>query len=129
MAKLETFKKCVTDFEDIADFVTIYIEEAHPTDGWAFNNNPYSIVKHVNIENRMFAAGMLANQKLPCPLLVDTMSNEANHFFSAVPEKLVIIDVEGKIAYIGGQGPSDYKVEDVRDWLECFRNEKKSKKE
>ena len=127
MAKLDTFKKCVTDFKNIADFITIYIDEAHPTDGWAFNNNPYAIAKHVDIESRMFAAGMLAKQNLGCPLLVDTLSNETNDFFSAIPEKLIIIDAEGKLSYVGAMGPQGYKVEDVNDWLECFRNEKKSK--
>lgn len=36
LAKLREFGEIVHDFADIADFVIVYIEEAHPSDGWAF---------------------------------------------------------------------------------------------
>ena len=36
MAKLRQFNEIARDFTDVADFVVVYIEEAHPTDGWAF---------------------------------------------------------------------------------------------
>lgn len=35
MAKLHDFGEIVRDFSDVADFVIVYIEEAHPSDGWA----------------------------------------------------------------------------------------------
>lgn len=35
VAKLSDFGEIVRDFSDIADFVIVYIEEAHPSDGWA----------------------------------------------------------------------------------------------
>lgn len=34
-AKLRDFGEIVRDFSDVADFVIVYIEEAHPSDGWA----------------------------------------------------------------------------------------------
>ena len=36
MAKLAKFNEIVRDFNDLADFVIIYISEAHANDGWAF---------------------------------------------------------------------------------------------
>ena len=36
MASLEEFAEMVQSFSDVADFLFIYIEEAHPVDGWAF---------------------------------------------------------------------------------------------
>ena len=36
MAKLHIFRRMVRDFGGIADFAVIYIEEAHPADGWFF---------------------------------------------------------------------------------------------
>ena len=36
MAQLRQFNEIARDFTDVADFVVVYIEEAHPTDGWAF---------------------------------------------------------------------------------------------
>ena len=35
VAKLHDFGEIVRDFSDVADFVIVYIEEAHPSDGWA----------------------------------------------------------------------------------------------
>lgn len=36
MDRLRDFNEITADFRDIADFVVIYISEAHPSDGWAF---------------------------------------------------------------------------------------------
>ena len=36
MERLREFSDIMTEFSDIADFLVIYISEAHPTDGWAF---------------------------------------------------------------------------------------------
>ena len=35
VVKLRDFGEIVRDFSDIADFIIVYIEEAHPSDGWA----------------------------------------------------------------------------------------------
>ena len=36
MSALNGFRKLVADFNEIADFLIVYVEEAHPVDGWAF---------------------------------------------------------------------------------------------
>ena len=36
MAKLARFNEIVHDFSDVADFVIVYISEAHARDGWSF---------------------------------------------------------------------------------------------
>ena len=36
MKRLEEFSQIAKQFGDIADFLLVYIEEAHPSDGWAF---------------------------------------------------------------------------------------------
>ena len=36
MERMAEFTQMVKDFSDVADFLIVYIEEAHPTDGWAF---------------------------------------------------------------------------------------------
>lgn len=35
-ARVGEFLNVVQEFSDVADFLSIYVEEAHPTDGWAF---------------------------------------------------------------------------------------------
>ena len=34
--KMKVFRSILSDFGDVADFALVYIEEAHPADGWAF---------------------------------------------------------------------------------------------
>lgn len=34
--RVDEFLGIVREFNDVADFLTVYIEEAHPSDGWAF---------------------------------------------------------------------------------------------
>jgi thiol-disulfide isomerase/thioredoxin len=36
MKKIDKYAEIIADYKDVADFVTVYIEEAHPQDGWAF---------------------------------------------------------------------------------------------
>ena len=36
MNKLNVFGELAQDYSDIVDFVVVYIEEAHPEDGWSF---------------------------------------------------------------------------------------------
>ena len=35
-ARVDEFLSIANEFSDIADFLAVYIEEAHPSDGWAF---------------------------------------------------------------------------------------------
>lgn len=36
MSKLNEFGELAQDYSDIVDFIVVYIEEAHPQDGWSF---------------------------------------------------------------------------------------------
>jgi len=45
------------------------------------------------------------------------MSNAANDAYAAWPERLYIIDANGRITYKGGNGPFKYDPKEVRAWL------------
>jgi Iodothyronine deiodinase len=45
------------------------------------------------------------------------MKNAANDAYAAWPERLYVIDENGRIAYRGGMGPFNYKPAEVRAWL------------
>jgi type I thyroxine 5'-deiodinase len=42
------------------------------------------------------------------PLLVDTVEDEVNRAYSGFPDRLYLIDREGKVIYKGGRGPFGY---------------------
>ena len=52
-------------------------------------------------------------------LFMDTMDNNTNEKYAALPERLFILH-EGKISYIGGVGPFNYHPEEVENWLQRF---------
>lgn len=120
MAKFGEFCKMASSFSDVADFVTVYIEEAHPTDGWAFSNNR-EINTHRTIQDRIQAAKMLLeDHSTSFPVVCDTMKEEANMAYGGLYERLFIIK-DGKIAYEGGRGPRLYFLNEVEEWLANYR--------
>ena len=53
----------------------------------------------------------------PTQFGIDDMSNAANDAYAAWPERIYIVDENGRIAYRGGMGPFHYYPEEARDWL------------
>lgn len=111
------------DYKDHADFLTIYVREAHPTDEWQMKSNekendnvcyaqPKTLAQRVAIAN-----DFTQRFHYPVPFGIDQMDNAANDAYSAWPERLYIIDTSGHVAYKGGNGPFHYTPKEVRDWL------------
>ena len=109
------------DYRDRADFLTVYVREAHPTDEWQMKSNVKDDVCYVQpktLEQRVaIAKDFTARYKFPLPFGIDDMSNAADSAYAAWPERLYIIDETGRIVYRGGLGPFHYKPGEVRDWL------------
>ena len=109
------------DYKEHADFLTVYVREAHPTDEWQMKSNVKDDVCYAQpktLEQRMTIANDFTKRfKYPVPFGVDDMSNAANDAYAAWPERFYIIDESGRIAYRGGMGPFNYKPSEVRDWL------------
>jgi iodothyronine deiodinase-like protein len=109
------------DYKGHADFLTVYVREAHPTDEWQMKSNVKEDVCYAQpktLEQRMAIANDFTKRfKYPLPFGVDDMSNAAELAYAAWPERLYIIDETGRIAYRGGMGPFNYKPAEARDWL------------
>jgi len=102
-------------------FVSVYIDEAHPTDGWSLPINKEEGVcfrRPKTIEDRVKIA-KVSKEKFPSsfPTMVDLMDNNANKAFAAIPERLYGI-VNDKIAFKGGPGPFEYDVDVLEEWLD-----------
>ncbi|KAK2505084.1 hypothetical protein MC885_017076 [Smutsia gigantea] len=101
------------------DFLIIYIEEAHPSDGWVTTDSPYSIPQHRNLEDRVIAARVLQQGAPSCSLVLDTMANSSSSAYGAYFERLYVVQ-SGTIMYQGGRGPDGYQVSELRFWLERY---------
>lgn len=61
-------------------------------------------------EERQEVARTCASRlKLSIPMLIDTMDNAVGQAYAAWPDRLYIVDVEGRIAYQGAPGPAGFR--------------------
>jgi hypothetical protein len=108
-------------YKDRAAFLFVYISEAHPADGWQMPiNEKQGIVfdqPTSHSQRRGIAEKCCAKLKLTIPCVVDTMDNKVDRLYAGWPERLYVIDRDGRIAYAGGEGPFGYKPEEVEKWL------------
>ena len=99
------------------------MREAHPTDEWQMKQNgkdkddvcyaqPKTLQQRVAIAN-----DFTKRYKYSVPFGIDEMSNAANDAYAAWPERLYILDENGRVAYKGGNGPFKYDPKEVRAWL------------
>jgi len=123
MGSLEKFSNLRQNYSQIADFVLIYIAEAHPAPpagGKEHFTGNYDIETHRRMEQRVAAAQTFRKEGgshiTGCTILVDPMDDRANHGYAALPERLYVI-LDGTVIYEGGLGPFDYKLEEVEDCL------------
>jgi hypothetical protein len=115
MKKLEHYKKLIARFSHVADFLIVYITEAHPSDGWKFKNN-FDINTHIGVHDRMRAVDMLNKSQPNCPVVADDLSNNLNYKYGAMYERLYI-SLNSVVVYQGERGPQGYHMEEVEDWL------------
>lgn len=100
-------------YKDKVQFLAVYVREAHPSDGWASPGNdkvgisflqPKTLAERVGVAQKCCAA-----LEINMPLLVDDVNDRVGHAFSGMPDRLYIIDRDGKVAYQGGRGPFGFK--------------------
>ena len=110
-------------FEDRAEFLTVYIKEAHPEDEWQMTVNEKQGVCYAQpqtlADRVMIANDFIERFQYTMPLVIDPMDNPAEDAFAAWPERLYVIGVEGRIAYRGGKGPFGFDPDELEQWLEA----------
>lgn len=104
-----------------AAFLAVYIREAHATDEWHVRYNVRDGILYRQprtLEQRLAVArDFVRHFGFPIPLLVDGMQNHAAEGYAAWPERLYIIDEQGRIAYKGRRGTVGFAPSEVEAWL------------
>ena len=104
-------------------FLVIYIEEAHPVDGWWFGNNfmgrllkmkrskaAMDIFDPRSMEERQLIAQRCALMlDYEIPTLVDGIDNAVNWAYAALPTRLYLIGLDGRVEYASTPGPWGFK--------------------
>jgi hypothetical protein len=108
-------------WRDQVDFYSVYIREAHPSDGWSMESNDrvgISIAQPKTGEQRtQVATKCCESLKMSMPLLVDTIDDSVGRAYSGFPDRLYLIDRQGKVAYKGGRGPFGYKPRELEQTI------------
>jgi hypothetical protein len=58
--------------------------------------------------------------KVDIPMVVDEIDNRTERAYTAWPDRLYVIDAEGRITYKSRPGPFGFKVEPVAEALEAL---------
>jgi peroxiredoxin len=99
------------------------VREAHPTDEWKMDSNEKDkddvcYLQPRTLDDRLAIANDFVTRfHFPLPMAVDAMDDDVMKKYAAWPERLYVVDADGRIAYRGGMGPFDYHPEQVREWL------------
>lgn len=107
--------------KDNADFLFVYVREAHPTDGWAMKSNEkagVAVAQPQTWDERRQVAGQCAALLKPnIPFYVDDVTDTAGNAWSAMPARLYVLDSSGRVAYKSGRGPFGFKPEEMEQAL------------
>jgi hypothetical protein len=108
-------------YKDRVKFLLVYTREAHPVDGWRKeDNNQAGILirqPHTNAERNAVAKQCSLAMKITIPVVVDEINDRVAHTYSGMPERLYVIDQQGRIAYKGGRGPKGFKPNEMETAL------------
>lgn len=99
----------------------IYIREAHASDGWQLNVNLEQNVVFANpksYEEKTSVAGICALKLgIEFPTLIDDFSNSTELAYTGWPDRLYVVDRDGRIAHKAKPGPFGFKPEEVEATL------------
>ncbi len=121
-------EKLYERYKDRANFYLVYVREAHPSDGWWMQSN-----QRVGIDlaqpkdtagRRSIAASCRERLKLDIPFLVDSVDDKVGARYSGMPNRLYLIDQQGKIAFKNGRGPFGFHPRQLEQALILLLNSK-----
>ena len=95
----------------------IYVRESHPTDGWRMLENDKAGVSVAQPRTDKERAGVAQKCALALrptmALVVDGVDDTVGNAYSGMPERLYVLDRQGKVAYKSGRGPFGFNPEEL----------------
>ena len=104
-------------YRGLVEFFVVYVQEAHPTDGWQTDSNIQEGVlyrQHQSYDEREEVAQSCSiDLHIGLPILIEEMDNAIDEAYGAAPERLYLVGGDGRVAYHGGAGPHFF---DLDEW-------------
>ena len=108
-------------YGDQAEFLAIYVREAHPAEGWKMTSNDRVgiIINQPRKRDERVAVAQrcCSSLEITMPVLVDEIDDRVGHAYSGMPDRLYVIDRDGRVAYKGGRGPFGFKSRELEQSL------------
>jgi len=95
----------------------VYITEAHPSDVWQMESNVKDKVVFASPkreEERAFVAGACVRKLgIEFPAVLDEFGNSTERAYTGWPDRIYLIDSQGRVAYKSKPGPFGFKPEQL----------------
>jgi hypothetical protein len=89
------------EFGERMDFYCVYIQEAHPQDGWQVDSNLKDGVIYnapTSIDARAdLAQTCVLRLNMAMPMLLDDMSDTVDGLYNGLPERLYVLDANHRV--------------------------------
>ena len=123
-------------YSDRVQFLVIYTREAHPEDGWSLGNvsrlgelfsklggladhAQQGIYDPQTIEERRKVAGRCeVALQYGIRTYVDEMDDAVMTAYAAIPDRLYLVGLDGRVVYAGGPGPFGFKPAELKDAID-----------
>ena len=101
------------DYRARAAFFIVYIQEAHPVDAWQQQDNiddDVLVASTTTEADRAETAGLcLTKLAIKLPALVDGADDRVERAYTGWPDRLYVIDTDGRVAFKSAAGPFGFK--------------------
>lgn len=110
---MPALNKLYHEYKDRAEFFVVYIREAHASDGWQMNVNVQQNVIFANpksYEEKGDLAQLCALKLgIEFPTLIDDFDSSTELAYTGWPDRLYVVDRDGRIAYKAKPGPFGFQ--------------------
>lgn len=108
-------------YGDRAEFFVVYIREAHPSDSWQLPSNLRDGVVFTSPtsedERADVAKQCVRKLGIKFPALVDRFDDATDEVYMGWPDRLYVVDRDGRIAYKSRPGPFGFDPEEMKRTL------------
>jgi glutathione peroxidase-family protein len=110
LSSVAQIEKLYESYKDKAHVFLIYTREAHPVGGPRRPPAQFQISDPKTLEERQKVAEKFAGAvKLSVPVLVDSIDDQVEHAYTGWPDRIYILDRDGKIVHKGETGPRGFQ--------------------
>jgi type I thyroxine 5'-deiodinase len=103
-------------------FYVVYIREAHTSDVWQDSDNLQDHIVFASpksfTERSEMGQMCLVKLGIKFPAVIDTFDNSTERAYTGWPDRLYVIDRDGRVSYKSGPGPFGFHPKGVEEALQ-----------